>query len=292
MAMRTILSIGLAALAATTSSVSAETTVAILEFGPGGSVHRTTSSSTESSAAAVSSLWNALHRPSSKRSSRQHAGMSVVPDLFSKADAGIVIGLQGGSLESMSTVASLLDAEEIADNVVGHIHVPGQAAEQLMKSASSKDLDAVSKDDISRRLQSAAKTAANGDVKGIDAVSLAVNNDDVASVADEELGRMLKTLRKQAAANGKTVVVHLVADSTRRRLNEDEDKEGEGENQNNNNNAYSNEKTMYEIQTFNLYLWTAVGLVVIVYMVIGAFIDMPLMPDTLLFGETAKMGSD
>ena len=49
---------------------------------------------------------------------------------------------------------------------------------------------------------------------------------------------------------------------------------------------------MYEIQTFNLYLWTSVGLLVIVFMVISAFINMPLMPDTLLFGETAKIGSD
>ena len=74
---------------------------------------------------------------------------------------------------------------------------------------------------------------------------------------------------------------------------------GEDENNNNNQNANnqnqnsnSNYKSMYEIQTFNLYLWTAVGLFVIVFMVIGAFIDMPLMPDTLLFGETAKIGGD
>jgi hypothetical protein len=50
---------------------------------------------------------------------------------------------------------------------------------------------------------------------------------------------------------------------------------------------------MNEIQSFNLYLWTSVGLFVIVYMVMAAFIDMPLFPDTLLFGEIGvKSGSD
>mmetsp|Transcript_28576 Transcript_28576/g.51652 ORF Transcript_28576/g.51652 Transcript_28576/m.51652 type:complete len:290 (-) Transcript_28576:103-972(-) len=289
--MKSILSFGLTALAATTSSVSAETTVAILEFGPGGSVHRTTSAFTESKSAAVSSLWNVLHRPSSKRSSSQHTGMTVVPDLFTRADAGIVIGLQGESLKSMPTAMSLLDAGAPVDNVVGHVHVRGQAGAELMKLASSKDVEMVSKEDIGRRLQSAAETAASGALGGIDALSLAVDNDDAAAVADEQLRRMLKTLKKQAAANGKTVVLHLVADSTRRRLDEDsQDGDQDGENENN-NNAYWNEKTMYEIQTFNLFLWTAVGLIVILFMVMSKFIDMPLFPDTLLFGE-AKMGTD
>jgi hypothetical protein len=49
---------------------------------------------------------------------------------------------------------------------------------------------------------------------------------------------------------------------------------------------------MYEIQTFNVIAWTAVGLVVIVFTVMGAFINMPLMPDTLLFGHSAKLGTD
>ena len=118
-----------------------------------------------------------------------------------------------------------------------------------------------------------------------------MDNDKSAAVeADEQLGRMLKTLKKEASANKKTVVVHLVVEEEgRRRLNEDEDnREGEGE-QNNQNSNYG-EKTMYEIQTFNLYLWTSVGLVVLVSWVIGAFIAMPLMPDTLLHAETAKMG--
>mmetsp|Transcript_13573 Transcript_13573/g.29514 ORF Transcript_13573/g.29514 Transcript_13573/m.29514 type:complete len:291 (+) Transcript_13573:58-930(+) len=290
--MRSILSLGLTALAASTSAVSAETTIAILEFGPGGAVHRTTSTFTESNSAAIASFWNTLHRPSKRSSMSKHAGMSVVPDLFTSADAGIVIGLKGESLESMPIAASLLDAGASVDNVVGHVHVRGQVGAALMKRAASskEDVAVIAKEDIGRRLQSTAETAARGAQKGMEALSLAVDSDEAAAVADEQLGRMLETLKKEAMANGKTVIVHLVVEEpTRRRL---EDNNENGENQNNNNNAYSNEKSMYQIQTFNLYLWTAVGLFVIVYMVLSMFIAMPLFPDTLLFAEAAKIGSD
>lgn len=290
--MRSILSLGLAALAASTSAVSAETTIAILEFGPGGAVHRTTSTVTESNSAAVASFWNALHRPTKRSSMSKHAGMSVVPDLFTNADAGIVVGLKAESLKSMPTAASLLDTETSVDNVVGHVQIPGQVGAALMKhaAASKEDVEMIVKEDMGRRLQSTAETAARGAQTGIEALSLVVDSDEAAAVADEQLGRMLKTLKKEAASSGKTVIVHLVVeDESRRRLDEDNEN---GENQNNNNNAYSNYKSMYEIQSFNLYLWTAVGLVVIVYMVMSAFIAMPLMPDTLLFAEQAKIGSD
>lgn len=98
-------------------------------------------------------------------------------------------------------------------------------------------------------------------------------------------GACSKKLKKEAAAKGKTVVVHIVMDSTRRRL-EENNQEGENQNNNNNNGYAYNYRTMYEIQNFNLFLWTAVGLSVLLFMVIAAFIDMPLMPDTLLYGET------
>lgn len=288
------MSLGLAALVATAPSVLGDTTVAILEFGPGGSVHRTTSSSsvTEANPAAVSSLWNVLHRPSSKHTWDRRAGMSIVPDLFTAADAGIVIGIQGEGLKSMPAIMALLDAEEITDNVVGHLHVPGRAGADLMKraAASSKGVELISNEVMGTRLQSTAETAARGASEGIETLSLAVDNAAAAEVADEQLGRMLTTLKEQALANGKTVVLHLVVeDSTRRRLEGEDNEEGENEE---NNNAYAwNERTIYEIQTFNLFLWTSVGLFVILAMTMSAFVAMPLMPDTLLFGE-CKMGED
>jgi len=295
--MRSILSLGLVALAASASAVSAETAVVVLEFGPGGSVHRTTTTYTESNSAAVASFWDAMHRPTKRGSMVQHAGMPVVPDLFTMANAGIVLGLQGGSVKAMPTATSLLDAAASVDNVVGHVHIPGQAGADLMKRASSNDLKIIAKEDISSRLQSTADTAARGELEGIETLSLAVDNVDEAAVADEQLSNMLKTLKKKASENGKTVVLHLVVEeegASRRRLDEGNNQNNQNNNNNNNNNnAYSNERTMYEIQTFNLYLWTSVGLFTIVFSVMSAFTAMPLMPDTLLFGEMGKMaGSD
>jgi hypothetical protein len=36
-------------------------------------------------------------------------------------------------------------------------------------------------------------------------------------------------------------------------------------------------------------LWTAIGLSFVLFIVISMMINMPMMPDTLLFGESAKM---
>jgi hypothetical protein len=46
---------------------------------------------------------------------------------------------------------------------------------------------------------------------------------------------------------------------------------------------------MFQIQYFNVVLWTSIGLVVLLLFVIWLVIDMPLEADTLLFGESAKM---
>jgi hypothetical protein len=315
--MRTILSIGLAALAASASAAaSTETIVVVLEFGPGGSVHRTTSTaSAASSPAAVATFWNVLHRPSSSQLSSkrapsmgQHAGMSVVPDLFARPDTGVVIGLRAESLKSMPNAASLLLDESANNNVVGRLRVPGSVGMELVKLASPKaDAEVVEVgDDAGRRLLSTAEAAARGEPSGgdgIEALLLVVDaaDADAAAAADEQLRRMLTTLKGHAAANGKTVVLHLIveqeggaaapASTSGRRLQEEEDANA---NANANTNSYSsNQKSMYEIQSFNLYLWTSVGLFVVVAMVMSAFIDMPLFPDTLLFGEAGKMsGSD
>merc|ERR1712032_1091677 len=48
-------------------------------------------------------------------------------------------------------------------------------------------------------------------------------------------------------------------------------------------------KTMFQIQYFNVVLWTAVGLTAVLFFSISLMMNMPLMADTLLFGESAKM---
>jgi len=56
-----------------------------------------------------------------------------------------------------------------------------------------------------------------------------------------------------------------------------------------NNQFYTNVRTIFQIQYFNIVLWTALGLVLVLFVVISMMIHMPFMPDTLLFGESAKM---
>jgi hypothetical protein len=46
---------------------------------------------------------------------------------------------------------------------------------------------------------------------------------------------------------------------------------------------------MFQIQYFNIVLWTAVGLTLVLFFSVFLMINMPLMADTLLFGESAKM---
>jgi hypothetical protein len=48
-------------------------------------------------------------------------------------------------------------------------------------------------------------------------------------------------------------------------------------------------KTMFQIQYFNVVLWTSIALVVITFATVSMMINMPLEADTLLFGESAKM---
>ena len=80
-------------------SLEAATRVAVLELGKGGTVRRTTSNDVETSVEGVASFWNALHQQQGRRRKLQHAGMTVVPDLFNKPDAGIVIGISGNGVD-------------------------------------------------------------------------------------------------------------------------------------------------------------------------------------------------
>lgn len=86
---------------------------------------------------------------------------------------------------------------------------------------------------------------------------------------------------------------------------EDGDEENANNNSNNAQNGYygygyydnygnyvTPYKTMFQIQYFNIVLWTSVSLVVLLFYVIYKMVDMPMEVDTLLFGESAKMMGD
>merc|ERR1719223_2512989 len=109
------------ALVAMTATVDAATRVAVIELGSSGTVRRTTTASRqeETSVDGVASFWSALHGYGRKL---QHAGMPVVPDLFSRPDSGIVISLSGVDLDSMPQTDAIM-SNESESGVVGHLDV-------------------------------------------------------------------------------------------------------------------------------------------------------------------------
>ena len=95
--VRFLPSLGVAA-ALVASVADARTTVAVLEVGQGGVVRRTAAASPHATVTGVASFWSAVHDEVAgriRRGSRaaQHPGMAVVPDLFSRADGGLALGV-------------------------------------------------------------------------------------------------------------------------------------------------------------------------------------------------------
>jgi hypothetical protein len=298
-------------------SVDASTRVAVLEFGKGGAVRRTAVRDSETSVNGVVSFWNALHRTG--RRQLQYAGMTVVPDMFQKASSGIVIGLSGSvDLDDMINVASWISEDGAA---VGHMEVEGRHCSHMMSK-----LDDVQEIDNSVSFKTVAVKEARA--LGLSGVKTVVTSSNAAEI-DQELGAVFKEFERVADETGNTIVVHLVVDEddsySRRRLQSrrlEDVAAGDDANANQNNNAaavddatvvssqsqysgfygygYYNAygewvtpyKTMFQIQYFNVVLWTAVALVVTLFYTIYLMTNMSLEADTLLFGESAKMIGD
>lgn len=295
------------------ASVSAaDTIVAVVEVGKRGVVRRTTSSSAQASASAVSSFWNTLHdvevgAGNRRMKATQHPAMTVVPDMFQKPKGGIVIGLKGSGVDLavMETVSRQLTSG------VGHFEVAG-SQDQLMTKASKSTETVTDSATYSSSLENKVRSLKEGSNK-LTSVSLKVDNDESARKADSAIAGAIESARKLAEDMDGTIIVHLIVEEedgamrrrlTTRDLNEDEDEEADEEEQaqyQEKNNFYgwgyyndygewvSNYKTIFQIQYFQVVLWTAIGLVIILSMSIGHMINMPLMSDTLLFGESAKM---
>lgn len=311
----------IASLFATLLTVDASTRVAVLELGASGTVRRTTSSSEVTSVDGVASFWSALHGYGRKL---QHAGMPMVPDLFSRPQSGVVIGLTGSGidLDNMPTLESLLEGveEKNENNVVGHMQVHGNQCKNMLKNVPDKQEYA------SGDLKSAFDVQANQ--AGISGMHFDVSSDNAADF-DAQLAALLK-----GYSSSETVIVHLVVEEEdgsarrrvltselegktssatkeepiQRRLAEDEGEgegEGDGDGDENNNSGYygygyynaygewvTPYKTMFQIQYFNVVLWTSLGLVATLFFSIYLMIYMPLMADTLLFGESARVAHD
>lgn len=311
----------LAAAAFAVPFVDANTKVTVIELGKGGVVRRTSSTNSKTTIEGIASFWSALHTSSRRL---QHADMPVVPDLFRKAERGVVIGLMGSGvdLDSLPTISRLV-SEEGNNGVIGNMEIEGSHCEKLLNEV--RNVEAV---DAPSFLSSAKKHAAES---GLSGMKLIVDNSNAATV-DNQVAELLQLL--EGGTDTDTVVLHLVVEeeegASRRRLlarrleggegegdrNNEEDREG-GNNRNNNNNRNGNNnnkkqyngyygygyynaygewvtpyKTMFQIQYFNVVLWTSVGLTVVLFFTVYLMMYMPLMPDTLLFGESAKFVGD
>jgi hypothetical protein len=93
---------------------------------------------------------------------------------------------------------------------------------------------------------------------------------------------------------------HTADEHRRAAQNDEQDANGDANGQYNNaynGYGYYNEngvwvtpfKTMFQIQYFNIVLWTSVALVITIFFVVYLVVNMPLEADTLLFGESAKI---
>jgi hypothetical protein len=76
--------------------------------------------------------------------------------------------------------------------------------------------------------------------------------------------------------------------SGRKRRLDGDDENNNGGGQQRNRGRYG-EKSMHQIQYFNAVLWTAAFLVVVAYVTMYVLLDMPLLPDSLLFGGFTRM---
>lgn len=316
MALRSIVLLWVSALLAAVLTVEAKTTVTVLSGGERTVVRRAEGGTEETTIAAVSSLWGALHsvkpnmvgrRRKLSISKLQYPGMPVVPDLFETPDGGLVVTIFSATKisSSLPEVASMLEQDE---SVVGHVSVSGtNKASQKQESPARALLDRVTEDvniDTSlKSFESALKLKAkraleNGNL--LEAVALDLT-DDVSGEADAKVASLLKSLLKENSS----LVIHFVVEepediqevsSHGRRLEaQDADAaEEQFDDAKANSGTFSsstNAKSMNQIQYFQVTLWTSITLGLVLIYCLYSFATMQMIPDTLLFGESGKMMS-
>lgn len=281
---------------ATFVAVDATTQIAVLEFGQGGTVRRAYSQNAETTVEGVTSFWSSLHHQ--KSSSLQHAGMPLVPDLFHKPDVGIVVSILGSSVD-LSTLPGVASVFEM-DATVGVLEVPGRQGQAMLDTI--VNVSEASAETLAQSVMDHSKK------NGLSGINVVVDNDNVRSF-DRQLVDVMSELKGSALSSEKSIIVHIIVEedrtvSQRRRLEDQAQNGGNVEDDKEFNGyygyAYMNQygewvtpyKTMFQIQYFNVVTWTAVGLVFLLLYTIFLMAYMPLEPDTLLFGESAKFVGD
>lgn len=312
----------IAALVAMATTTDAATRMAVIDLGMPGAVHRTTTAARQevTSLDGVTSFWSALHGYGRKL---QHAGMPVVPDLFSRPESGVVIGLTGSGLDldHMPILNSLMrNVDEQDDSrVVGHMQVSGNQCERMLDTAPVKRNDSPIGSFKVALEAHAVEAGLSGIQFGVTSANVGAIDDQLASFlegfsSDQHVILHLCVEEEDGAARRRNLALNLHgkeergeegASTTQRRLEQQgEEEENNNDAQGNNNgyygygyfNAYGEwvtpYKTMFQIQYFNVVLWTSLGLVAVLFFSIYLMIYMPLMADTLLFGESARVAHD
>ena len=218
------------------ASVDAATRVAVIEVGKSGVVRRTNAVNSQTSVQGVASFWSALHG----HRKLQHAGMTVVPDIFSRPDDGVVVSLTNVDLDNMPTVSGMM-SQEGEFGVVGHMEIPGTQSAALMKR-----VDTVEEVEPSLLVSTAQKHASES---GFSGMTMKVTSENAGDV-DAKVGHLVESMRLQASESGKTVVLHLVVEEEdgaarrrklARRLSEDEEGEDREQGEENRNENQNNE---------------------------------------------------
>lgn len=323
------LSFAAAAIAAIVIGADA-TSVAVIEIGNGGTVHRTTATAPQTTASGVMSFYRSLHEVGTGKKQRrtrttQYPGMNVVPNIFSRPDGGISIGITGDiDLAAMPTLASILEDE----GAVGHFNLKTSEGQVLTKQLGAEFVDHNS---LETSIMEKSKAAVAKDGNRLESVAVDVRSTESAAQVDASVSKFLKAIADHCKESRATVIVHILVEekdevfenrlSTRRRLEDAQGDDAAGDDAAQNgddaaeedaaevdenaesystqfiyqkaNGAYYNPyKSMNEIQSYNVVLWTAIGLVTIFLTATNMMLNMRLLPDTLLFGESAKVVSD
>jgi len=273
-----------------TTTTTSVTRVTVLEFGKGGVVRPTTSTGSRpanhDSVESVRSFWSSLHDGGHHEGT--HPFVGLVPDLFRRADGGVILGWNND--DDSASLPSVVARHRVGDLDVANVEPKRVVPKDTRVVRDEKEFDA--------ELKSAWDVVKDDDSHQWNKLYL----DGPLSV--EALASFLERLEEYTRTHDddKTVVVHLVykaksdtvVPEVSRRLESTNGiytegtlwegfsymKDGEV--------VHSPTKTIYEIQTFNIYLWTAIGLFLVVYTGVSFFANMQLFPDTLLFGEAGK----
>jgi hypothetical protein len=187
--------------------------------------------------------------------------------------------------------------KEHDEDLVGMLEVPGKNVNTLLTKVTT-DFEHASIESFGEKCESFEM----GNFKAVNLSFVGRPSSDADVHA--ALAPGLRKLKEMAVSSGRTLVVHLVVENDRpsrpnaasRRL-----QENNGNNQAQQADGYygygyykngvwvTPYKTMFQIQYFNVVTWTSIGLALVMCYTFYKMLYMPLEPDTLLFGESAKL---